>query len=378
MTELKEKLKENRDLKQSRIETMQRDIDNFEHNAATLAQAIAPDLTKHPAADISTALYQQLTKTEQARDTQEKAKSDIEENTEQHAKAQTLKNEAEARLAPHMELAKVTSIADLETAIERSQRFRQLTGDIEDATATVLELGDGLSMVELEAEAADEDLATIEVRLNEGKAQSNAAMTNRDDCLSQLKDAKMEMAKIHGQADAALAEADRQAALARMAEVTERFIKVHMGARLLRWSIERYRDEKRGPLLERASEIFSTLTLGSFQNLQIDYDGNTPQLMGRRPDGKHVDFDGLSEGTEDQLFLSLRLAAVEMQLQHAQPLPFIADDLFIKYSDDRAAQGFKALGELATKSQVIYFTHHDHLVDVARGAIGERLSVKEL
>ena len=112
--------------------------------------------------------------------------------------------------------------------------------------------------------------------------------------------------------------------------------------------------------------------------MEIDYDGDTPQLMGRRPDGTHVDFDGLSEDTGDQLFLSLRLAAVEMQLQHAQPLPFIADDLFIKYSDDRAARGFKALSDLATKSQVIYFTQHDHLVEVARGAIGKELSVIQL
>jgi uncharacterized protein YhaN len=67
-----------------------------------------------------------------------------------------------------------------------------------------------------------------------------------------------------------------------------------------------------------------------------------------------------------------------MQLLHAQPLPFIADDLFINYSDDRAAQGFKALSDLATKSQVIYFTHHEHLVEVARGAIGKELSVTML
>ena len=100
--------------------------------------------------------------------------------------------------------------------------------------------------------------------------------------------------------------------------------------------------------------------------------------MGCRPDGRHVDFEGLSEGTGDQLFLSLRLAAVEMQLQHAQSLPFIADDLFIKYSDNRAAPGFRALGDLATKSQVIYFTHHDHLVDIARGAIGKELGVTRL
>lgn len=378
MTELKEKLKENRDLKQSRIKTMHRDIENFERNAETLAEAIAPDLTGHPAEDICAALCQRLTEAEQARDIREKAKGDLEENTAQYAKAQTLKNEAEARLAPHMERAKVTTIDDLETAIERSQRFHQINRAIEDATTTILGLGDGLPIDDLDAEVAEEDLSTIVARLDDVSEQRGTAMARRDDCLSQMNDAEAERAKIHGQADAATADAERQEALAQMAEVTERFIKVHIGARLLRWSIERYRDEKRGPLLERASEIFSTLTLGSFQNLEIDYDGDTPQLMGRRPDGKHVDFDGLSEGTGDQLFLSLRLAAVEMQLQHAQPLPFIADDLFINYSDDRAAQGFKALGELATKSQVIYFTHHDHLVEVARGAISAELSVTRL
>ena len=378
MTELKGKLKENRNLKQSRIKTMQRDIKNFEHSAEALEQAVAPDLTGRPAADICAALCQRLTEAENAQNTLEKAEHDIEENTAIRNKAQTLKNEAEARLAPHMERAKVDTIVDLETAIGRSERLHLLNRAIEDATTIILELGDGLSLDDLDAEVSEEDLSTIAARLDNVKEQSGAAMTLRDDCVLQKKNAEAEKAKIHGQADAATAEAQRQEALARMAEVTERFIKVHMGARLLRWSIERYRDEKRGPLLERASEVFSTLTLGSFQTLEIDYDGDTPQLMGRRPDGRHVDFEGLSEGTEDQLFLSLRLAAVEMQLRHAQSLPFIADDLFIKYSDDRATQGFKALGDLAKKSQVIYFTHHDHLVDVASGAIGKELSVTRL
>ena len=287
MVELKGKLKENRDLKQSRIKTMQRDIENFERKAKKLAQAVVPDLTARAAEDICTALCQKLTEAEKDQHTFEKAKRDIEENTAQRNKAQTLKNEAEARLAPHMERTKVDTIADLETAIGRSERLRLLNRAIEDTTTTVLGLGDGLSMDELEAEVANEELSSIEVRLNEVKEQSNAAIANRDECLSQMKDAEIERDKIHGQADAATAEAQRQEALARMAEVTERFIKVHMGALLLRWSIERYREEKRGPLLERASKIFSTLTLGSFQTLEIDFDGDTPQLMGRRPGGKH-------------------------------------------------------------------------------------------
>ncbi len=378
MSELKGKLKENRDLKKNRIKTMQRDIERFERSAETLAQAVAPDLTGQSAEGICSALCQQLTEAENEQSTLEKAEHDIEENTAHRNKSQTLKDEAEARLAPHMKRAKVDTIADLETAIEHSECLHLLTRAIDDATSIILDLGDGLSLDDLDAEVTEEDLSTIAARLDDVKEQSGAAMTLRDDCVLQKKDAEAEKAMIHGQADAATAESQRQEALARMAEVTERFIKVHMGALLLRWSIERYREEKRGPLLERASKIFSTLTLGSFQTLEIDYDGDTPQLMGRRPDGKHVDFDGLSDGTGDQLFMSVRLAAVEMQLQHAQPLPFIADDLFINYSDDRAAQGFKALSDLATKSQVIYFTHHDHLIEVARGAIGKELSVTRL
>lgn len=378
IAELKEKLARNRDLRQSRILTMQRDLENFEQRAKTLAQAVTGDLVGKNANEICHALCQLLDTTEQANGTRERALQELEKNTELLTNAQSSKTESEVRLVTHMKQAKVTTISNLEAAIGQSQSHQQLTSLIDDLTTTILDIGDGLSIEELEAEVAAEDLSSIAARLEEIKEQSNTAMSLRDDCVLQKQEAESERDKIHGQSDAATAEAQRQEALAQMAEVTQRYIKVRMGVHLLRWSIERYRDEKRGPLLDRASKIFSILTLGSFQTLEIDFDGDTPQLMGRRPNGNYVDFDGLSDGTGDQLFLSLRLAAVEMQLQHAQSLPFIADDLFINYDDDRAAQGFKALGELAMKSQVIYFTHHDHLIDVAHRAIGEQLNVTRL
>ena len=51
-------------------------------------------------------------------------------------------------------------------------------------------------------------------------------------------------------------------------------------------------------------------------------------------------------------------------------MPFIADDLFIHFDDKRAAAGFRVLGELAKKTQVLFFTHHEHLLEVAREALG--------
>lgn len=51
----------------------------------------------------------------------------------------------------------------------------------------------------------------------------------------------------------------------------ELYIRKRAEVRLLRTMIERYRQEKQGPLLARASSLFSTLTLGVFAGLLVDY-----------------------------------------------------------------------------------------------------------
>ena len=77
----------------------------------------------------------------------------------------------------------------------------------------------------------------------------------------------------------------------------------------------------------------------------------------------------MSDGSVDQLYLALRVAALEEYLDQAPALPFVADDLFINFDDDRAAAGLQVLAQLANSCQVIFFTHHEHLVDIARQAL---------
>lgn len=78
----------------------------------------------------------------------------------------------------------------------------------------------------------------------------------------------------------------------------------------------------------------------------------------------------MSEGTTDQLFLSLRLAAVEQSVMSGVRLPFLADDLFVNFDDDRSRAGLEVLAELAGATQVLFFTHHAHLADMAREVVG--------
>jgi uncharacterized protein YhaN len=143
------------------------------------------------------------------------------------------------------------------------------------------------------------------------------------------------------------------------------------GVALLRWAIDRYRREKQAPMLKRAGELFAILTGGSFETLQLEFDHDDKvHLAGMRRDGKRVGIAGMSTGTADQLYLALRVAAIEDYLDDAAPLPFIADDLFINFDNRRAAAGFRVLSELAKKTQVLFFTHHQHLLDVARETLG--------
>ena len=149
----------------------------------------------------------------------------------------------------------------------------------------------------------------------------------------------------------------------------QRWLRLTAAKALLERALERYRAENQHPLVRRGAEIFTALAGTGpkpIVRLDIDYgDGSDPILIGIRRDGAPCRVEGMSEGTRDQLFLSLRIAAVEQQVQAGEPMPFIADDLFVTSDDERVVAGLAALAELGRSTQVILFTHHRHVAAAA-------------
>jgi uncharacterized protein YhaN len=134
-------------------------------------------------------------------------------------------------------------------------------------------------------------------------------------------------------------------------------------------------------VLRRASELFRRLTAGSFEQLLADFDPRGEKvLMGARSDGSPpVALAGMSDGTCDQLYLALRLASLENYLADREPIPFIVDDILISFDNQRAAAALKILAELSRRTQIIFFTHHEHLVRMATESLDENtLFVHEL
>ncbi|MEZ5740550.1 MAG: hypothetical protein R3E68_14590 [Burkholderiaceae bacterium] len=74
----------------------------------------------------------------------------------------------------------------------------------------------------------------------------------------------------------------------------------------------------------------------------------------------------------------MRLAALELHLRRSHALPFVADDLFVNFDDRRAVAGLQALRELSALTQVIFLTHHEHLVPLVREVLGADVNLLQL
>lgn len=240
----------------------------------------------------------------------------------------------------------------------------------------LLQEGAGRSRTEIEAELAATDPSALALKLEALQAEVADAAATLSRLAVERDRARQALEAISGGDAAALAEAQRQEALADMADINERYINLYMQYRLLERVTERYRERKQGPLLARAGQLFADLTLGSHSGLEID--GIEAVLYARRADGSLVELEGLSDGTRDQLYLALRIAALELYLDSASGLPFIADDLFINYDDARSAAGLRKLAGVARRTQVIFLTHHTHMVELARETLGGAVNVIEL
>ena len=221
--------------------------------------------------------------------------------------------------------------------------------------------GAGASITDLETEAASVDMDTADARI----VQIEAELSDIDRALSTARDARAtaqaELRQLRGPSEASEKAEDIQATLARLRDDVIRYSRLRVASTLLSRRIDDYRRRNQAPLLLRAGALFREMTLQSFERLEADAQEERPVLVGLRPDGTRVPADGMSEGTRDQLFFALRLAAVEASSIAGEPMPFVVDDVLVQFDDDRGAAALGVLADVASRTQVVLFTHHRHV-----------------
>ena len=260
--------------------------------------------------------------------------------------------------------------ADTDDAAERQiGRAREVAAarkQSADARLQLSTLGGGLSadvLFERAAETTAEADAAASRDLDASQAElANDAEAARD--ARQLADTAMERAG--SGTDAAEAAQRREAAQAALARHAEDALVLHAAHSLLQAALDRQAAAADQPLLNRISAVFRDITGGAQRGVVVEETGSGQTMLAHEADGvTRKPLDQLSEGTSDQLYLALRIAALEDYAAAAPPLPFVADDVLQTFDDPRTTATLRALLGLSAHVQVIALTHHRHVGELA-------------
>jgi len=171
---------------------------------------------------------------------------------------------------------------------------------------------------------------------------------------------------------AAAARESMESAAARFRAGIRPWARLKLAHALLKESLNRFRERAQAPMVGAASTYFSLMTGGRYERLEADEEGDKPVLRAVQADGTRKGVEAMSDGTADQLYLALRFAALDLRRASHPHMPLVLDDVLITSDDERAANVLRALAQFAEGGQVMIFTHHRHLIDVARAALGDK------
>ncbi len=102
------------------------------------------------------------------------------------------------------------------------------------------------------------------------------------------------------------------------------------------------------------NNTFSDLTSHKYNDVRT---GDNLKIMLDNPETETlIPVSMLSDGTIDQIYLALRVAISETVLKNHESMPFIMDEPFAQYDDERTFNAMKYIGDISKKQQVIIFT----------------------
>ncbi len=361
---------------ESRIAEMEAAMTKLARDAAALAETLGEAQGEETPEALAARLARRLAEAREAETASRTLQRQLQDRRREMAAAQQARQAAEAALARLHAAAGTTELPDLEAAVQRAAERTRLLAEVTRLEVTLREQGEGLPEHALRAEQDGFDPAEALARLEEIAARVEEIGHRRTQLGSERQRQEDALAALQAGRDAASHAQDARDALAEAQEAAERFARLHAARFLLKAGIERLRQDSQGPMLRAAAQHFALLTGGRYTRLVTDeQEDGSPLLRAVQADGTTCPLDQLSEGARDQLYLALRVAALEARAAAAEPLPFVADDLLASFDDTRATAALRLLQGLGRSTQAILFTHHAHVAALARRLPGVSVQV---
>lgn len=260
----------------------------------------------------------------------------------------------------------VGSLGEVDTKLRDLEKRKHFQEQAEEAKQEIL-VWLGVESIEEAEQALDNldrsltesEIAQLQGRFENHDRRSRELFTEHSKALDRLE-------SVGGDDAVARIEERRRTTRLEIEEGATRYLRLRLGVAAAEQALRIYRDEHRSSMMARASEAFKVISRGAYKGLATQPDERGEVLVAVGANGASKVASELSRGTRFQLYLALRVAGY-LEFAKARPsVPFVADDIMESFDDFRAEEALKLFGKMATKGQVIYLTHHQHLCEIAK------------
>lgn len=145
-----------------------------------------------------------------------------------------------------------------------------------------------------------------------------------------------------------------------------RWAVLRIASHLLESTRETFQRERQPSLIQSAGKYFEKLTLGRYTKVEAVV--GEQDLVVFESNGSRKSVGGLSRGTAEQLYLSMRFALIEEYSRNAEPMPVVMDDVLVNFDPERAQAAANVIAELSSRFQVLMLTCHPQTVTYFKNA----------
>jgi len=137
--------------------------------------------------------------------------------------------------------------------------------------------------------------------------------------------------------------------------------------KILNDSIEIYEHQRQPVIIKEAQDFFKMITDGRYTSIISPLDSK--EIIVEQSSGKRKEIRELSQGTAEQLYLSLRFGYIRDFCRNVTSLPVIFDDILVNFDPIRQKNACNAMGKLSETNQILYFTCHPETVRMFEGSV---------
>ncbi len=269
--------------------------------------------------------------------------------------------------------------AAAEEQLRRAGEIGKARHDRDEALHALTQQGRGLAAAALAERAAATTDEADAARLHAIDQRQPVLVSEIDSARDAAAEAARALDHASTGTDAADAAQRRQQAQALLGRTAEEALILHATHALLQHALDRQAANAEQPLLDRIGAVFRGITGGVHAGVVIEDTASGQTMLALDADGQgRKALDQLSEGTSDQLYLAMRIAALEEYAGAAPALPFVADDILQTSDDRRTLAMLEALLDLSQHVQAIVLTHHPHIAALAAELPAGRVNLVRL